>query len=85
MVHTEIFFDPQTHTERAVSPSTLLSQALLEHSTKLHMNPDKQPTDRALSRHLMKTARSRHSNRLLPYKDKSLWLVLDSSEQGKST
>ena len=82
VMHTEIFFDPQTHTDRGIHFSTVvngiqiaLSQAEKELgiSSQLIM---------CFLRHLDEDAAFSTLEMALPYKDKIVGIGLDSSEQG---
>ncbi|MCV6609469.1 MAG: adenosine deaminase [Amphritea sp.] len=82
VLHTEIFFDPQTHTDRGISFDTAingihraLEQAKLELgiSSKLIM---------CFLRHLDETSAFETLRQALPHKDKIIGVGLDSSELG---
>ena len=82
VVHAEIFFDPQTHTERGVSMATVINglhracadaQAQLGVSAQLIL---------CFLRHLSEEAALHTFNEALPFKDKFIGVGLDSSEVG---
>jgi len=82
VVHAEIFFDPQTHTERGVSMATVINglhracadaQAQLGVSAQLIL---------CFLRHLSEEAALQTFNDALPFKDKFIGVGLDSSEVG---
>ncbi|QUM80826.1 adenosine deaminase [Moritella sp. 5] len=82
VVHTEVFFDPQTHTERGISFATVvngihnaLSQAVEELgiTSQLIM---------CFLRHLDEESAFITLNKSLEYKDKIVAVGLDSSENG---
>jgi adenosine deaminase len=82
VVHVEIFFDPQTHTERGIAFSTVLegiSAALREAEAKLGI------THRLILcflRHLSAADAMRTLEQALPYKEAIAGVGLDSSEAG---
>ena len=82
VVHTEIFFDPQTHTARGVAFETVINgivRACREAgqqwgiSTRLIM---------CFLRHLSEESASETLNQALPYKEHIIGVGLDSSELG---
>ncbi|MBU0533058.1 adenosine deaminase [Candidatus Micrarchaeota archaeon] len=78
ILHTEIFFDPQTHTERGIKFKTVINgiyNALEDSkiSTKLIM---------CFLRHLDADSAMKTLEEALPYKDKIIAVGLDSSEVG---
>ncbi len=82
VVHTEMFFDPQTHTERGVSMATVINglhracvdaQAQLGVSAQLIL---------CFLRHLSEEAALQTFQDALPFKDKFIGVGLDSSEVG---
>jgi adenosine deaminase len=82
VVHAEIFFDPQTHTDRGVSMATVINglhracvdaQAQLGVSAQLIL---------CFLRHLSEEAALQTFNDALPFKDKFIGVGLDSSEVG---
>ena len=82
VVHTEIFFDPQTHTARGVAFETVMNgivRACREAgqqwgiSTRLIM---------CFLRHLSEESAFETLNQALPYKEHIIGVGLDSSEQG---
>jgi len=82
VVHTEIFFDPQTHTTRGISFETCLmgihkalSDAEKEWGITSHLIM-------CFLRHLSEDEAFRTLNEALPFKDKILAVGLDSSEVG---
>ena len=82
VVHSEIFFDPQTHTERGVPMATVINglhracadaQAQLGVSAQLIL---------CFLRHLSEVEALKTFNAALPFKDKFIGVGLDSSEVG---
>jgi adenosine deaminase len=82
VVHTEMFFDPQTHTDRGVPMATVINglhracvdaQAQLGVSAKLIL---------CFLRHLSEEAALQTFQDALPFKDKFIGVGLDSSEVG---
>lgn len=82
VVHTEMFFDPQTHTDRGVAFSTVINglqkacddaKAKLDISSHLIM---------CFLRHLSEDAAFATLEQALPYKDQIIAVGLDSSEVG---
>ena len=82
VVHAEIFFDPQTHTDRGVPMATVIhglhracvdAQAQLGVSAQLIL---------CFLRHLSEEAALQTFNDALPFKDKFIGVGLDSSEVG---
>lgn len=82
VVHTEMFFDPQTHTDRGVEFSTVINglqracndaQAQFGISSHLIM---------CFLRHLSEEAAFETLEQALPYKDQIIAVGLDSSEVG---
>ncbi len=82
VVHTEIFFDPQGHTERGVAFETALTgiaRALDDGESKLGI------TSRLIMcflRHLSEESAFTTLGQALPYKDRIVGVGLDSSEVG---
>ena len=82
VIHTEIFFDPQTHTERGVAFGTVINgidRALKQGEKELGI------TSRIIMcflRHLDEESAFKTLEQALPYKDKIIGVGLDSSEQG---
>jgi adenine deaminase len=82
VVHTEIFFDPQTHTERGVSMSVVvngLHRACTD--AKQQLGVDAQLI-LCFLRHLSEADALKTFDEALPYKDKFIGVGLDSSEVG---
>ncbi|WP_408096698.1 adenosine deaminase [Peredibacter sp. HCB2-198] len=82
VVHTEIFFDPQTHTERGVAFKTMfdgiyraLADAQKEWGITFHMIM-------CFLRHLSEESAIETLKEALPYKDKIIAVGLDSGERG---
>lgn len=82
VVHTEIFFDPQTHTERGVAFKTMfdgiykaLVDAKNEWGITFHMIM-------CFLRHLSEESALETLKEALPYKDKIIAVGLDSGERG---
>ena len=82
VVHTEIFFDPQTHTERGIAFETVINgitraldqaQSQLDISSQLIM---------CFLRHLDEEAAFETLKQAMPFKDKIIAVGLDSSELG---
>jgi adenosine deaminase len=80
--HTEIFFDPQTHTDRGVPFETVINgihRALVDAEHQLKM------TSRLIMcflRHLSAEAAMQTLHQALPYKERIIAVGLDSSEVG---
>src|SRR5687767_2745007 len=82
VVHTEIFFDPQTHTARGVGMETVING--------LHRACEQAQTDLGVSaslilcflRHLSEEEAFETLEQALPYRDKFIGVGLDSSEVG---
>ncbi|MEC7306353.1 adenosine deaminase [Vibrio crassostreae] len=82
VVHTEIFFDPQTHTERGVAFDTIITgitQALDQATHELRISSQ---LIMCFLRHLDEDSAFETLIQALPYKDKIIAVGLDSSEQG---
>ena len=82
VVHTEIFFDPQTHTERGVSFETVITgidRALQDAKTKLGISSK---LIMSFLRHLTEEEAFKTLNESLKFKDKIIAVGLDSSELG---
>ena len=82
VVHTEIFFDPQTHTDRAVAFATVitgLKRACDDAQTKLGISAQ---LIMCFLRHLTEEAAFETLAQALPYKDQIIAIGLDSSEVG---
>ena len=80
MVHTEPFFDPQTHTDRGVPFETVLngiSQALEDGRKQLGVSSG---LILSFLRHLPEEAAMRTLEQALPYRDAFIAVGLDSSE-----
>lgn len=82
VIHTEIFFDPQTHTERGIAFDTVINgihKALEDGREKLGI------TSRIIMcflRHLDEESAFLTLEQALPHKDKIIGVGLDSSELG---
>lgn len=82
VIHTEIFFDPQTHTERRIAFDTIIGgihRALLQAEVELHI------TSRLILcflRHLDEASAFTTLEQALPHRDKIVAVGLDSSETG---
>ncbi len=82
VIHTEIFFDPQTHTSRGIAFATVIegiSRALQEGEKQLGI------TSRLIMcflRHLDEQSAFETLEQALPYKEKIIAVGLDSSELG---
>ena len=80
--HTEIFFDPQTHTGRGVPFETVIDgihRALMDAESKLGMSTG---LILCFLRHLSAEAGMETLEQALPYKDRIVGVGLDSSEVG---
>ncbi len=80
--HTEIFFDPQTHTDRGVPFATVIegiSQALRDGETQLGISSR---LILCFLRHLSAEAAMQTLEQALPYRDHLIAVGLDSSETG---
>ena len=82
VVHTEIFFDPQTHTERGV-PMSVVVNGLHRACTdaKQQLGVDAQLI-LCFLRHLSEADALKTFDEALPFKDKFIGVGLDSSEVG---
>ena len=82
VIHTEIFFDPQTHTDRGVPFATVvdgISNAL--HKAKYELGISSRLI-MCFLRHLDESEAEKTLEMALPYKDKIYGVGLDSSEMG---
>lgn len=82
VVHTEIFFDPQTHTERGIAFSTVFDgiyRAMKDGESKLGITFH---IIMSYLRHMSEEAAFETLEQCMPYKDKILGVGLDSSEVG---
>lgn len=82
VVHTEIFFDPQTHTDRGIAFETVVNgihRALEQGKSELGITSE---MILCFLRHLDEAAAFDTLEQALPYKDKVIAVGLDSSEQG---
>ncbi len=82
VMHTEIFFDPQTHTDRGVSFETVINGiygALVKGEQQLGITS---ALIMCFLRHLSEEAAFATLEMALPYKDKIVGVGLDSSELG---
>lgn len=82
VVHTEIFFDPQTHTARGIAFETVLNgivRACKDAEEKLQISSH---LIMCFLRHLTEEEAFETLAQALPYKDKIIGLGLDSSEVG---
>jgi adenine deaminase len=80
--HTEIFFDPQTHTDRGVAFETVIngiSRALKDGRDNLGISSH---LIMCFLRHLSAEAAMQTLEQALPYKDRIIAVGLDSSEKG---
>lgn len=80
--HTEIFFDPQTHTERGVAFGTAINgihRALKDAESKLGMST---ALIMCFLRHLSEEEAFATLEQSMPYRDKFIGVGLDSSERG---
>lgn len=82
VVHTEMFFDPQTHTERGVEFATViagLKRACIDAKEKLGISSQ---LIMCFLRHLSEEKAFETLEQALPFKDKIIAVGLDSSEVG---
>ncbi|MBE8556054.1 MULTISPECIES: adenosine deaminase [Vibrio] len=82
VVHTEIFFDPQTHTERGIAFEVIvggITRALNQAEQELGISSQ---LIMCFLRHLDEDSAFETLKQALPYKDKIIAVGLDSSEQG---
>lgn len=82
VIHTEIFFDPQTHTDRGIKFDTVINgidNALKDGEEKLGITSK---LIMCFLRHLSEKAAFDTLEKALDYKDKIVGVGLDSSEQG---
>jgi adenosine deaminase len=82
IIHTEIFFDPQTHTQRGLSFDTIIlgiSQALEDAKEKFGITSN---IIMCFLRHLSQEEALKTFEESLPFKDKIIGIGLDSSELG---
>ncbi|EKO3450194.1 adenosine deaminase [Vibrio fluvialis] len=82
VMHTEIFFDPQTHTARGIAFETVINgitQALEKGQQELGISSQ---LIMCFLRHLSEADAMHPLQQALPYKDKIVGVGLDSSEQG---
>lgn len=82
VIHTEIFFDPQTHTDRGIAFETVIngiSKALDKAQQELGISSQ---IIMCFLRHLSEPAAMDTLLQALPFKDKIIGVGLDSSEQG---
>lgn len=82
VIHTEIFFDPQTHTDRGISFDTVISgitQALVRGRKELNISSK---LIMCFLRHLDEKAAFKTLEQALSYKHLITAVGLDSSEQG---
>ena len=80
--HTEIFFDPQTHTERGIAFETVyqgIYKALQDGKNKLNISSQ---LILSFLRHLTQEEAFATLEQALPYKDTMVAVGLDSAEQG---
>ncbi len=82
VVHAELFFDPQTHTERGVTMATVvhgLHRACVDAGQKLGVNAS---LILCFLRHLSEESAFETLEQALPFRDKFIGVGLDSSELG---
>lgn len=82
VIHTEIFFDPQTHTDRGIAFETVIngiSKALDKAQQELGISSQ---IIMCFLRHLSEPAAMETLLQALPFQDKIIGVGLDSSEQG---
>ena len=82
VIHAEIFFDPQTHTDRGVLFETIIrgiSKAIEDGETKLNLSSK---LIMCFLRHLSEVSAMETLERSVPFKDKIIGVGLDSTEIG---
>ena len=82
IIHTEIFFDPQTHTSRGIAFDTVIlgiSEALKDAKEKYAITSN---IIMCFLRHLSQEEAFKTFEECLPHKDKIIGIGLDSSELG---
>ena len=82
VVHTEMFFDPQTHTERGVPMAAVINglhRACVDAQSKLGVSAQ---LILCFLRHLSEEAALQTLEQALPFRDKFIGVGLDSSEVG---
>ncbi|MGR5065082.1 adenosine deaminase [Photobacterium sp. DNB22_13_2] len=82
VIHTEIFFDPQTHTERGIAFKTVIdgiTRALAQAHTQLNISSQ---LIMCFLRHLDEDAAFETLDQAMAYKDQIIAVGLDSSELG---
>ncbi len=82
VIHTEIFFDPQTHTERGIAFETVIKgihRALQDGEATLGITSQ---IIMCFLRHLSEDSAIKTLKQALPHKDLIVGVGLDSSEQG---
>ncbi|ANW23440.1 adenosine deaminase [Vibrio coralliilyticus] len=82
VIHTEIFFDPQTHTERGIAFDTVINgihRALRDAKTQLNISSR---IIMCFLRHLDEESAFATLGQALAHKDKIIGVGLDSSEMG---
>lgn len=82
VVHTEIFFDPQTHTDRGIDFDTVIGgihRALVRAEVELNISSR---LILCFLRHLNEAAAFATLEQALPHRDKIVAVGLDSSEKG---
>lgn len=80
--HAEIFFDPQTHTDRGIAFETVINgihRALVDAKNKLDISSH---LIMCFLRHLSEEAAFATLKQAIPYKDKIIAIGLDSGEKG---
>ncbi|MFM2640432.1 adenosine deaminase [Vibrio chagasii] len=82
VVHTEIFFDPQTHTERGIAFDTIITGITRALDQATHELGISSQLIMCFLRHLNEESAFETLKQALPYKDKIVAVGLDSSEQG---
>lgn len=82
VVHAEIFFDPQTHTERGVPMSVVVNGLHRACADAMHQLGVHAQLILCFLRHLSEAEALQTFEEALPYKDKFIGVGLDSSEVG---
>ena len=82
VIHTEIFFDPQTHTDRGIAFGTVINGIYRALEQAEHQLGISSQLIMCFLRHLDEQAAFDTLEQAMPYKEKIIAVGLDSSEQG---
>jgi len=82
IVHAEIFFDPQTHTERGVALASVVNGLSRACSQAARIHGIEASLILCFLRHLSEDAAFASLEEALPYRDKFIGVGLDSGERG---